>query len=255
MAVEVATTQAMTRGLRVALLGEFRIVDRDAEVHISGGSQRLLAFLALHSSWVKRALVAGTLWPDTSDGRAHASLRSTLSRMERPIRAALEVTQVQVRLAADVSVDLATSRALAQRLLTTNTLVNEGDLNPAAIAALSSDLLPDWYDDWVLLEVEDWRQLRLHALEALAERLVARRRFVDAARAALAAVRADSLRESPHATLMRVHLAEGNRSEAIREFARYEDLLSAELGIKPSPALRALVSGIERSGAQAVTPR
>src|SRR6266700_2866149 len=32
---------------------------------------------------------------------------------------------------------------------------------------LSADLLPDWYDDWLLLEQERFRQLRMHALEAL----------------------------------------------------------------------------------------
>ena len=89
---------------------------------------------------------------------------------------------------------------------------------------------------------------------ALAERLAAQRRFIEATRAALAAVKADALRESPHATLMRVHLAEGNRSEAIRELTRYEKLLSFELGIAPSPALRALVDTIERAHI-AVTPR
>ena len=245
MAVQVASTRARCH-LRLAVLGEFRVIDHHEELHISGGSQRLLAFLALHTSWVKRALVAGTLWPDTSDGRAHASLRSALSRMETPIRNAVDVTPVQVRLADSVAVDLVNSRTLAQRLIIPRAVLDESDLGAAAIRALSLDLLPDWYDDWVLLEVEEWRQLRLHALEALAEQLVARRRFVDAAGAALAAVRADPLRESPHATLIRVHLAEGNRSEALREFTRYKELLSAELAITPSPAFRGLVSGIER---------
>jgi hypothetical protein len=32
-------------------------------------------------------------------------------------------------------------------------------------------LLPGWYDDWVLIEAQIWRQLRMHALEALALRL------------------------------------------------------------------------------------
>jgi hypothetical protein len=46
-----------------------------------------------------------------------------------------------------------------------------------AVAALSADLLPDWYDDWMLVEAEDWRQLRLHALEALAGHLTAAGRW------------------------------------------------------------------------------
>jgi len=241
--------------LRVAMLGRFRLVARDSELAISGGSQRLVAFLALRSSWVKRALIAGTLWPDTSEGRAHASLRSTLSRMDRDIRGSIEVTQERLRLAAHVTVDLVSSKALAQRLIAPNGELADGDVSPSAIAALSADLLPDWYDDWVLLEVEDWRQVRLHALEALSKQFMHRRLFADAALAALAAVKADPLRESPHATLMRVHLVEGNQSEALRVYARYRELLRSELGIAPSRGLHALIDGIERLGGDTVTPR
>ena len=49
----------------------------------------------------------------------------------------------------------------------------QSDLSPAAIVILSGEVLPGWYDDWVLVEAEDWRQLRLHALETLADRLAA----------------------------------------------------------------------------------
>ena len=86
----------------------------------------------------------------------------------------------------------------------------EADLGGAAITALSGELLPDWYDDWVLLEAENWRQLRLHALEVLAGLLTAAGRYGDAAAAALAAVRADPLRESAHAALKVV--LEGTRT-------------------------------------------
>ena len=252
MTVE-SDARAVPSDICLTLLGGFRILARDAEVHVCNGTQRLLAFLALRKSWVKRTLVAGTLWPESCEARAYASLRSTLSRIERPVREAIEVTQLELRLAKGISVDLARGRDLAQRIIADGPL-SERDMGPEAISELSSDLLCDWYDDWALLEMEDWRQVRLHALEALAERLTARHRFVDATRAALAAVRADALRESPHATLIRVHLAEGNRSEAMRELARYESLLSCELGIAPSPALLALVKGIERVGG-AVTLR
>jgi DNA-binding SARP family transcriptional activator len=41
--------------------------------------------------------------------------------------------------------------------------------------------------------------------------------------------------------LIKVHLAEHNRSEALREFKRYHDLLRAELDIGPSTQLRQLL--------------
>jgi DNA-binding SARP family transcriptional activator len=106
------------------------------------------------------------------------------------------------------------------------------------VRTLSGELLPGWYDDWVMVEAEDWRQLRLHALETLAGRLVDEERFGDAAASALAAVRAEPLRETARGALIRVHLAEGNQSEAIREYDRYRDLLLTELGLEPTDKLR-----------------
>ena len=63
-------------------------------------------------------------------------------------------------------------------------------------------------------------------------------------RAACAAVRADPLRESARASLIQVHLAEGNQSEAVREFARYQALLHADLGLESTPRLRDLIDGM-----------
>jgi DNA-binding SARP family transcriptional activator len=78
-------------------------------------------------------------------------------------------------------------------------------------------------------------------LEVLAGLLAAAGRYGDAAAAALQAVRADPLRESAHDALIRVHLAEHNRSEALREFKHYQELLRAELDIEPTAQLRDLV--------------
>ena len=113
-----------------------------------------------------------------------------------------------------------------------------------AIDALSFDLLPDWYDDWAIAEAEDWRQLRLHALDALTERLLAQGRHADAIGAALAAVKAEPLRETAHANLLRVFLAEGNRSEALLAFERYRAMLKTELGLEPGLELQALIKDL-----------
>lgn len=114
-----------------------------------------------------------------------------------------------------------------------------------AVSALSNDLLPGWYDDWAVIAAEDWRQLRLHALEAVSARLTAAGRLAEAATAALAAVRAGPLRESSRAALVRVHMAAGNHSDAHGEFDRYRVLLHAELGIEPTARLGQLLDDLE----------
>jgi DNA-binding SARP family transcriptional activator len=189
--------------------------------------------------------VAGTLWPVATESRAFSSLRTALARLPDAARAAVTVTAHDLGVSDQVSVDLWDSRALAHRLLTPQGPSLACDSEPEAVSALSAELLPDWYDEWVLIETEDWRQLRLHALEAIAQRLITQGHYGDAAAAALAAVRTEPLRESPRVALIRVHIAEGNPSEALREFARYGELLMLELGVQPTERLRALVAELE----------
>jgi DNA-binding SARP family transcriptional activator len=230
-------------GIRISLLGGFQLESEGPTLILPEGSQRLLAFLALKGRLIRRQTVAGTLWPVATEAHASSSLRSALARLGGGARASVEATAQDLGLSDDVTVDFWDARALADQLLGAT-----GSSSPKpgreAIPALSTELLPDWYDEWALVEAEDWRQLRLHALEVLAERLTAQGNYGDAAAAALAAVRAEPLRESPRAALIRVHIAEGNPTEALREFARYGELLMLELGVEPTERLRALVADL-----------
>jgi len=235
-----ALTATGPDGLHVSLLGTFRLSVGAVPVTLPVGSQHLLAFLALRERAVTRSAIAGTLWPEVSEAHALASLRSALSRLDEVARRAVHSRSVELALAPTVAVDIRAARALAHRLLDLAPL-RDGDLAPEAISALSGDLLPDWYDDWAVLEAEEWRQLRLHALESLGSRLLHDGRFGDAAGAALAAMRTEPLRESAQVLLIRIHLAEGNQSEALAAFDRYATLLEAELGLSPTPLLRSLV--------------
>jgi SARP family transcriptional regulator, regulator of embCAB operon len=228
----------------VMLLGGFALFWGSTLLSVPRASQRLVAFLALQRGMVRRTAVAGTLWPDASEDHAYCNLRQALARLQRPARKALAASKLELGLAEGVTVDVRHARALACRLLDPAVTPEQSDLGPAAVAVLSAELLPDWDDDWVLLEAEDWRQLRLHALEGLAGRLAATGRCGEAAGAACAAVRADPLRESARASLIQVHLAEGNQSEAVREFARYQALLHVDLGLEPTSRLRDLIEGL-----------
>lgn len=227
--------------LRLWLLGHFRLTVPRGEVAVGGCGARLLALLALRDGRVTRCGAAGRLWPESSDDHAQSSLRSALRRLPGPARRAVEVSGRDLGLAADVDVDLRESRSLAFRLLDPAASPRADDLTGDAMRALSADLLPDWYDDWVRPEADAWWQLRVHALEALAGRLVEMRRFGEAATAATVAVRADPLRESARAALISVHLAEGNQADALDEFRRYRILIRRELDLEPTPLLHDLV--------------
>jgi DNA-binding SARP family transcriptional activator len=228
-------------GFMVAVLGGFGLFWGHSLVSIPRTSQRLVAFLALHGRALKRTAIAGALWPDASESHAYSNLRSALSRLESTARRALMTSKLELGLAEGVTVDFHLAQALARRLLDSTVTPDRTELGLTAVTALSAELLPDWYDDWALSEAEAWRQLRLHALEALVGRLSAAGRWGEAAGAAAAAVQAEPLRESARAALIQVHLAEGNQSEAMREFTRYRALLNSELGLTPTPRLNELI--------------
>ncbi|MFF5206382.1 BTAD domain-containing putative transcriptional regulator [Streptosporangium sp. NPDC000396] len=230
--------------LWVTLLGGFRLTAGDDRVAVSGGAERLLAFVALCSHAVSRNLLAGTLWPDAPERRACASLRSALARMNGVKQRILHVGTTEIGLSPGVGVDFHDARALARRILDPALPAGEGDLSAKTVSLLSNRLLPGWYDDWVLVEAEEWHQLRLHALETLTSGFIAAGRFADAVAAASVAARAEPLRESACAALIRAHLAEGNQVEALRHFERYERHLHTELGLHPTPRLCELVSGL-----------
>jgi len=227
----------------LSLLGGFVFsAEGDSVLGISVGSQRLLAFLAERDRPVTRKKVAGTLWPDSTDERAGASLRAAVSRLEGPVRHAVESTGADLELVPGVHVDLRRARSLAHRLIDTEAPLSQGDISGAAVSALSEDLLPGWYDEWILLPAEHWHLLRTQALEAIAGHLTDAGRYPEAVAAALAAVRAEPLRETSRAALIRVQMAEGNQVRALGEYEHYRILLQAELGLEPTSRLSRLLS-------------
>jgi DNA-binding SARP family transcriptional activator len=233
-------TDAQT-ATRLSLLGGFGLSDGRVDIALAEGPQRLIAFLALRKQPVKRRLAAGVLWPEVSQDHAHASLRSTLARLDHAARSALAVTTSQLGISERLTVDLWESEAIARRLIGPHETLTVNRSAAAEVEALSADILPDWYEDWVIVEAEAWHQRRLHGLEALANDLRGQGSFGEAASAAQAAIKGDPLRESPRAALIQVHLAEGNVSEALREFAHYRQLLQRELHLEPTPRLQRLL--------------
>jgi DNA-binding SARP family transcriptional activator len=222
--------------LRIVNGFEVRHDERPVELPLT--AQRLVAFLAFQKRAVQRVYVAGKLWTNTAEDRASGSLRSAIWRVKQTDVPLIQTVDTRLALDPDVHVDLAAAEVLARHLV-----AGSGDARMADLAVLCGEILPDWYDDWLLMEREVHRQLRLHALEALALRLAATACYSEAIDAALSAIAGEPLRDSAHRTLVRVYLAEGNVSEAVRHVGLYRERL-APIGIAPSAEFEELVSGL-----------
>jgi DNA-binding SARP family transcriptional activator len=225
--------------LHVALLSGFNLHRRGQFLPLQAHAQRLVALLALESRPVHRLYISGKLWPDAGEDRAGASLRTTLWRLGRVADDLVAVTGSTVGLAQDVDVDVRRASDRARTLIDRPEDYCHDDVD---LLGAHGELLPDWYDDWVLIERERFRELRLRALEGLARALTAAGAYGEAIRAGLAAVSTDPLRESAQRAVVRTYLVEGNAAEALRRYESYRRQLREAVGLDPSQRMEMLIA-------------
>ncbi len=219
---------------RISLLGGFALRIAGAECPLGTRAQRLLAVLALARGPLSRGVLAQRLWPDAPPERANASLRAALWTFSGWPVAPVVVEHCSV--AVHAGVDVRCAEAGARALLDGS----RDGLDPGLEQQLRLDILPDWTDDWLMIEREQYRQLRLHALEAVCRSHARAGRYAWAVDAGMAAVSAEPLRESAHRALIEAHLLEGNRVEALRQYHAYLRLAREEMGVGASPLLQRL---------------
>ena len=173
------------------------------------------------------------LWGDRTEERAAACLRSAIWRTSSGTGSqVLDAGRSRIRLHPSVDVDV-------QEATTAAHLQLAGSAPPVDPRVLSGELLPGWYDDWVLVERERLRQLCFEAMEQMAQSLLDAGQVSLAIEAALGVVAAEPLRESAHRVLIDAHVIAGNRAEALRQFERCRTILRDELGLHPGEALSA----------------
>ncbi|MET7809133.1 AfsR/SARP family transcriptional regulator [Micromonospora chersina] len=165
-----------------------------AHAFLGAGAARLLVCVALHRRRLDRGHAAATLWPDAPDSRAAGNLRSALWRLNQAHVGLIGVDRHHLAFRPGVLVDIDLVTAWAGRLIAGRPA--GADLTALPTGGILFDLLPGWYDDWVLTERERVRQRVLHGMEAMSRQLVTAGRCAEAVEVALTAAGAEPLRES-----------------------------------------------------------
>jgi DNA-binding SARP family transcriptional activator len=207
--------------------------------------QRLVALLALHGAR-RRSYLAGILWPDSTEAHAGANLRATTCRIDQIAPGLLLHDRHDVALSTNLRIDVRDFVDYVWRLSGTrqSRAVSANEVATCLPLLLHGDLLPGWYDDWVIYERARLQQLRVQALELTAGWMLKQGDIAAALVAASAAVAVEPLRESAQRMLIRVHIHDGNYYAALRDYDDFHSRMLRELGIAPSDQMRALVNPI-----------
>jgi DNA-binding SARP family transcriptional activator len=218
------------------LLGRFNVCTDGHCLLLRPTTQRLVALVAVQGA-LSRSKAAGLLWGGLTEPRALGNLRTVLWRARQDCPGLVSEEGDNLRVS-DVQVDLLEVRAWAWRALRA-----EDPWMPVPQGA-ALELLPGWADSWLIEMREELRLLQLYAFETCAQRLLLGGRCGEAAGLALNALSLDPLRESANRILIEIHLRDGNRFDALRQFRKYEQLLRRELDVEPGPTLMALVGAL-----------
>lgn len=222
----------------------------------------LLGYLAYHLGRSHpREVLIEMLWPDAApeSGRhnlslALSSLRNQLEPPGVPAGSVLLADHLSVELnPASVLTDVAAFEAMLRQAAQATNPEQRATLLMQAADLYDGAFLPGYYDEWITTEQERLAlrfQEAVHQLVALRERDGAGGDSLSAVTGyARRALEADPLREEAHQDLIRLLLALGQPSAALRQWRDMERILDEEVGEQPGRASRHLLRQIEENTA------
>lgn len=224
------------------------------EGHLHGPQGRLvLAMLALeHRRPVDRDEIADELWPDALPSSWDLSVKVLISKVRTVLRevtpdlrleGAVGYYQLLVPRYTTIDVELA-----AERIHTAEAAFRSGAIEPAAADGLVASMiaarpfLPGFDGPWATASRLRLADVRLRALDLLSKVWLAKGEPDQAGRDAEAILRLDPYRETAYRTLIRAHLARGDRASAARAYAQCSERLSVDLGVEPAAETQALLA-------------
>lgn len=229
--------------LQIKLLGEFSLTrcTPEAPVPVTALNtprlQSLLAYLVLHRDAPQsRRHLAFCLWPDLREERARANLRKLYHQLRQALPQpdlflVADTQTLQWRADSPFCLDVAEF----ERAASCPDSVADWQ---RAIELYGDDLLPNCYDDWIMLERERLRQMLLNVMERLLQWAEARQDYGAAIGYAQHLLQRDPLREDIHRRLISLHALNDDRAAALRAYHTCASILQRELGVEPGAATR-----------------
>ena len=244
--------------LKIQVLGQFALRwNGDLVVLPSRPAQSLFAYLALNPNIThRREKLYGMLWPDSSEENARGYLRSALWRIRKsldqpniPWADFLHITDIEVTLRGGSHVEVDAHRLLEGGA---NEDWTAGDL-AARVSSYQGELLPGFYDEWVVLERERIRAAYQDKMRVLLELFLASQQWSEVLEWGERWIATGYAPETAYQALMIAHAGLGDSSSAAIVYRRCRDNLARELGIEPSDELRLLREQLGRGELPAPT--
>lgn len=207
-------------------------------------TEALLYFLASTRQAHSRETLAGLLWSEMPETTARRNLTKSLTVLRRLLGPFLRIEAQRVGFDPELHFDLdeAVFRAACA----------SDDLEPEAIALYRGDFLAGFFakgavlfEEWLLIQREQLRNLAIDMLERLIERAVAKRAFADGAAYSRRLLELDPWRETAHRRLMLMQARQGQHAAALAQYALCKQLLADELGVDPMPETEAVYRRIK----------
>ena len=240
--------------LQIRLLGQFDVRAEGKRVTIpSRSAQSLFAYLALTAGTIhRREKLAGIFWPDTSDENARKNLRQELWRIRKAI-SAQETSGDDYFLADEFTL---TFNRNANYWLDVNQIEKpELDLESLTsnLSLYQGELLPGFYEDWILLERERIQTAFENRMDELVGQLVTAERWLAVQEQSERWLSLSTAPEPAYRALMLAYGARGNTAKVASVYQRCVDELQESFGVEPSAETRGLYEGLLK-GARATLP-
>jgi DNA-binding SARP family transcriptional activator len=240
----------------IRMLGTFALVKNGATLPVrsKGKTEALLTSLALHCYRpIPRATLLSNVWPEAEPELSIQALNSLLHSLRRLLGDALGDKPpvlclqgaYQLNLAAGVGVDYARFDELAGQgdLLARTDTARAITSYEKAIALYSGDLCAD-EDHAAVVERERLRARYLTLLARTAFHYYEVQEIERAMALALRLLEHDPCREDAHRVVMRCHVIQGERAQALRQYRICQHILRDEFDAAPEAATVSLYEQI-----------